>query len=213
MLPEPKKTRSSVHRKIPRRFDHEDTPGRRRCEHPGRVRFVTWAGPRRSRRVSAAQTPRRAARKGSDHGPRLRRRQDQTNRSRAGLQPRGAPDRNRRNPWRLDRAKYAKRNEIERFFHRLKNWRRIATRYDKLNAAYTSFINLALIHTALTLICHGWGEGCGVVVSGVFWGWLGVFFGFGGGFGCVFRVCWRVFGLVGVFWGALGRAGVGFGRF
>ena len=67
-----------------------------------------------------------------------------------GYNPVVPPKRNRRNPWRPDRAKYAKRNEIDRFFHRLKNWRRIATRYDKLDATYTSFINLALIHTALT---------------------------------------------------------------
>ncbi len=38
---------------------------------------------------------------------------------------------NRRNPAPHDRAKYRWRNQIERLFNKLKNWRRIATRYDK----------------------------------------------------------------------------------
>ncbi len=35
----------------------------------------------------------------------------------------------RRTPYPLDRPAYRRRNVIERFFCRLKNWRRIATRY------------------------------------------------------------------------------------
>ena len=37
------------------------------------------------------------------------------------------------------------RNLIERFFNKLKQCRRIATRYDKLAANYLAFINLASI--------------------------------------------------------------------
>ena len=60
------------------------------------------------------------------------------------------PKSNRRNPWRLNRVKYTKRNEIERFFHHLKNWKHITTHYNKLNTTFTSFINLTLIHTTPT---------------------------------------------------------------
>ena len=35
-------------------------------------------------------------------------------------------------PYPLDRPAYRRRNLIERLFGRLKNWRRIATRYDRL---------------------------------------------------------------------------------
>ena len=40
--------------------------------------------------------------------------------------------RNRRSPAAHDRVKYRWRNQIERLFNKLKNWRRVATRYDKL---------------------------------------------------------------------------------
>lgn len=40
---------------------------------------------------------------------------------------------------------YKDRNRIERFFNRLKNFRRIATRYDKLVLSFISFIQLAAI--------------------------------------------------------------------
>ena len=43
----------------------------------------------------------------------------------------------------LDRAAYRRRNLIERLFGRLKNWRRIATRYDRL--ARNFLAGLALI--------------------------------------------------------------------
>ncbi len=48
-------------------------------------------------------------------------------------------------PWTYDKALYARRNEIERFFHHLKNFRRIATRYDKLDLMFHSFITLGCI--------------------------------------------------------------------
>ncbi len=42
-----------------------------------------------------------------------------------------------------DRHLYAERNSIERMFNRLKQFRRIATRYDKLASSYLSFLCLA----------------------------------------------------------------------
>ena len=42
----------------------------------------------------------------------------------------------------VDRAIYALRNEIERCFNKLKNARRLATRYDKTAASYRGFVNI-----------------------------------------------------------------------
>ena len=58
-----------------------------------------------------------------------------------------------RNPsWSYDRVRYRRRNEVERFCCRLKRFRRIATRYDKLDLIFLSFIHLALIYDALQLL-------------------------------------------------------------
>jgi len=48
-------------------------------------------------------------------------------------------------PWRCDREWYKLRNQIERLFRFLKNFRRIATRYDKLDTSYRSFVALGLV--------------------------------------------------------------------
>lgn len=51
----------------------------------------------------------------------------------------------RAKPYPLDRAAYKRRNVIERLFCRLKNWRRIATRYDRLAENYLAGIALVSI--------------------------------------------------------------------
>lgn len=43
----------------------------------------------------------------------------------------------------LDSERYKNRNRIERFFNRLKQFRRVATRYDKLSERFAAFILLA----------------------------------------------------------------------
>ena len=45
----------------------------------------------------------------------------------------------------LNRRAYRRRNGIERLFCRLKNWRRIATRYDRLARNYLAGLALAAI--------------------------------------------------------------------
>ena len=40
---------------------------------------------------------------------------------------------------------YALRNRIERFFNKIKNSRRVATRYDKLASSFLGFIQIATI--------------------------------------------------------------------
>ncbi|HET6538240.1 MAG TPA: transposase [Sphingopyxis sp.] len=52
---------------------------------------------------------------------------------------------NRRMPIPHDCAKYRWRNLIERLFSKLKNWRRVATRYDKTKESYLGFVALASI--------------------------------------------------------------------
>jgi transposase len=55
------------------------------------------------------------------------------------------PKRNRRNPICFSPHLYRDRNQVERFFNRIKHCRRIATRYDKLAANFLAFIKLAAI--------------------------------------------------------------------
>lgn len=53
--------------------------------------------------------------------------------------------RNRRVQHSVDQALYALRNRIERFINRLKNSRRVATRYDHTASSFTGFVLLASI--------------------------------------------------------------------
>ena len=68
---------------------------------------------------------------------------------RLGMEPVVAPKRNRRAPGPYNRALYKKRNEIERLFRRLKAYRRVFTRFDKLDRMYLGFVCFALIVEAL----------------------------------------------------------------
>lgn len=52
---------------------------------------------------------------------------------------------NRREPIPHDRQKYKLRNLVERLFNKLKNWRRIATRYDKTKESYLGFVSLVSV--------------------------------------------------------------------
>lgn len=54
----------------------------------------------------------------------------------------------RRTPYPLDHKAYRRRNLIERMFCKLKNWRRIATRYDRHAQNYLSALALAAIISA-----------------------------------------------------------------
>ena len=52
------------------------------------------------------------------------------------------PRSNRIAPRQYDRCAYRARNLIERFFNRIKHYRRIATRYDKLACSYMAFVRI-----------------------------------------------------------------------
>ena len=66
-----------------------------------------------------------------------------------GLIPVVPPKSNRIEPWEYDQQMYKKRNEIERLFRRLKGFRRIFSRFDKLDVVFAFFIHFALITDAL----------------------------------------------------------------
>ena len=59
------------------------------------------------------------------------------------------PKRNRKNPWDYDKELYKQRNQVERLFRRIKRFRRIFTRYDKLDVIFPAFVCFALVIVAL----------------------------------------------------------------
>ena len=68
---------------------------------------------------------------------------------RMGFLPVVPPNPKRRQPWDYDKTLYRRRNQVERLFRRLKAWRRVFTRYDKLDVMFAGFITVALIAEAL----------------------------------------------------------------
>lgn len=61
----------------------------------------------------------------------------------AGAQAIIPPRSNRKTQRCVDWHRYKARNLVERFFNRLKQFRRVATRYDKLVTRYNAFLQLA----------------------------------------------------------------------
>jgi transposase len=66
-----------------------------------------------------------------------------------GFTPVVPPHPRRVEPWEYDRLMYRRRNEIERLFRRLKGFRRIFSRFDKLDVMFMGFVHFALITEAL----------------------------------------------------------------
>ncbi len=62
------------------------------------------------------------------------------------------PKSNRKEPWEYDRELYKRRNIVERRFRFIKQFRRVATRYDKLDITYNAFISLAYINRFLRIL-------------------------------------------------------------
>ena len=62
-----------------------------------------------------------------------------------GFIPVVPPKKNRKKPWEYDKELYKRRNEVERYFLRLK----VFTRYDKLDIIYSAVISLAMIFDAI----------------------------------------------------------------
>ena len=62
-----------------------------------------------------------------------------------GAEPVIPPRKHRKTPITCDYILYKERNAVERFFNKLKHFRRVATRYDKLLANFMGFVKLAAI--------------------------------------------------------------------
>lgn len=66
-----------------------------------------------------------------------------------GFNPVVPPKSNRKEPWEYDKEIYKSRNEVERFFLRIKRFRRVFTRYDKLDVVYMGVLLFAMIVDAV----------------------------------------------------------------
>jgi transposase len=62
-----------------------------------------------------------------------------------GYEPIVPPKTNRVIPWDYDKVKYRRRNIVERLFRRLKEFRRVCTRYDKTDIMFLAFIQFAFM--------------------------------------------------------------------
>jgi transposase len=61
------------------------------------------------------------------------------------------PPKTRLDPWEYDREMYKRRNEVERLFRRLKGFRRIFSRFEKLDLMFLGFISFVLVADGLRL--------------------------------------------------------------
>ena len=61
-----------------------------------------------------------------------------------GFTPVVPPNPRRKKKWRLNKSLYKQRNVVERLIRRIKGFRRVFTRYDKLDALYKGFVCIAL---------------------------------------------------------------------
>lgn len=68
---------------------------------------------------------------------------------RQGFIPVVPPKKNRKEPWEYDKELYKRRNEVERFFLRIKRFRKVFTRYDKLDVIYIAVVTMAMIFDAI----------------------------------------------------------------
>jgi transposase len=57
-----------------------------------------------------------------------------------GMEPVVSSKSNRLSPWEYNREMYKKRNELESLFHRLKEFRRTFSRFDKLDTILSSLL-------------------------------------------------------------------------
>ncbi|MEJ5896819.1 IS5 family transposase [Aquabacterium sp. G14] len=68
-----------------------------------------------------------------------------------GFIPVVPPMKTRNEPWDYDREMYKRRNEVERLFRRLKGYRRIFSRFEKLDLMFLGFISFVLVADGLRM--------------------------------------------------------------
>jgi len=62
-----------------------------------------------------------------------------------GMRPVVPPKSNRKRPWKYNKGLYKRRHIVECNFRNIKEFRRVFTRYDKLDETYNAFIAIAHI--------------------------------------------------------------------
>jgi len=70
-----------------------------------------------------------------------------------GFIPVVPPLKTRLDPWQYNREMYKRRNEVERLFRRLKGYRRIFSRFEKLDAMFLGFLSFVLVADGLRGLC------------------------------------------------------------
>jgi transposase len=71
-----------------------------------------------------------------------------------GFIPVVPPLKTRIEPWQYDREMYKRRNEVERLFRRLKGFRRIFSRFEKLDVMFLGFLSFVLVADGLRGLCY-----------------------------------------------------------
>jgi transposase len=132
-------------------MEHQDSYGCRGCSHGRNVLAVAGAGARRAGGTRAAQSIGCA-----DRPHLLMERGYEGNETRQlaldlGFIPIVPPLKTRIEPWEYDRDMYKRRNEVERLFGRLKGFRRIFSRFEKLDLMFLGFVSFALVADGLRL--------------------------------------------------------------
>ena len=62
------------------------------------------------------------------------------------------PKANTKQPWPFDKETYKRRNVVERFFNRLKEFRRAETRYDKRDDSFLAFVLVAATCVSFSIL-------------------------------------------------------------
>jgi transposase len=70
-----------------------------------------------------------------------------------GFIPVVPPSKTRVDPRDYDREMYKRRNEVGRLFRRLKGYRRIFSRFEKLDAMFLGFLSFVLVADGLRGLC------------------------------------------------------------
>src|SRR6187402_1803914 len=133
-------------------MEHQGSYGCRGCSNGHNVLAVAGSGARRAGRPSAAQSAGAAEPAAAPHhGSRLRGKRDTAACAGPGFIPVVPPMSTRVEPWEYDRAMYKRRNEVERLFRRLKGYRRIFSRFEKLDLMFLGFISFVLVADGLRM--------------------------------------------------------------
>src|SRR5205809_670398 len=137
--PEREKKRRASDRAVARRTDHQNPRARRCLGQSRRLDAHARAGPRSGLRRTADRRRRSKCLIGDkayDADPFI------DGLIQRGITPVIPPKTNRKTPRPCDFALYCERNLVERFFNRLKHFRAIATRYDKLARNFLAGVQL-----------------------------------------------------------------------